>query len=178
MLLCSESAGEGRNLQFCNTLIDFDIPWNPMAIEQRVGRIDRGQTHEVFMFDLVTLARCCADRWCTWVPCLEQGGGWAAASCCGPIRRVDAPPSCYSVIWGHQGLPRRGYRLAQGTPGGNIDLPEENGGWYPHLHLQSLSSAAGELVRHDPDTLPDGYAFPAAHLDCLFADPAPLVGLP
>ncbi len=55
VLLCSESGGEGRNLQFCNTLINFDIPWNPMAIEQRIGRIDRiGQTREVFVFNLVT----------------------------------------------------------------------------------------------------------------------------
>ena len=53
LLLCSESGGEGRNLQFCNTLINFDIPWNPMAIEQRVGRIDRiGQTREVYVFNL------------------------------------------------------------------------------------------------------------------------------
>jgi superfamily II DNA or RNA helicase len=55
VLLCSESGGEGRNLQFCNTLINFDIPWNPMAIEQRIGRVDRiGQTREVFIFNLVT----------------------------------------------------------------------------------------------------------------------------
>jgi superfamily II DNA or RNA helicase len=54
VLLCSESGGEGRNIQFCNTLINFDIPWNPMAIEQRVGRIDRiGQSREVFVFNLV-----------------------------------------------------------------------------------------------------------------------------
>ena len=53
VLLCSESGGEGRNLQFCNTLINFDIPWNPLAIEQRIGRIDRiGQTREVFVFNL------------------------------------------------------------------------------------------------------------------------------
>ncbi len=55
VLLCSESGGEGRNLQFCNTLINFDIPWNPMAIEQRIGRVDRiGQAREVFIFNLVT----------------------------------------------------------------------------------------------------------------------------
>lgn len=55
ILLCTESGGEGHNLQFCNTLINFDIPWNPMAIEQRIGRIDRiGQTREVFVFNLVT----------------------------------------------------------------------------------------------------------------------------
>ena len=53
LLLCTESGGEGRNLQFCNTLINFDLPWNPMAIEQRIGRIHRiGQTRDVFVFNL------------------------------------------------------------------------------------------------------------------------------
>lgn len=55
VLLCTESGGEGRNIQFCNTLINFDVPWNPMAIEQRIGRVDRiGQQREVFVFNLVT----------------------------------------------------------------------------------------------------------------------------
>jgi superfamily II DNA or RNA helicase len=55
VLLCTQSGGEGRNIQFCNTLINFDVPWNPMAIEQRIGRIDRiGQSREVFVFNLVT----------------------------------------------------------------------------------------------------------------------------
>jgi superfamily II DNA or RNA helicase len=54
VLLCTQSGGEGRNIQFCNTLINFDVPWNPMAIEQRIGRIDRiGQRREVFVFNLV-----------------------------------------------------------------------------------------------------------------------------
>ena len=56
VLLCTQSGGEGRNIQFCNTLINFDVPWNPMAIEQRIGRIDRiGQERDVFVFNLVTL---------------------------------------------------------------------------------------------------------------------------
>ena len=55
VMLCSESGGEGHNLQFANTLINFDLPWNPMRIEQRVGRIHRiGQTREVFIFNLCT----------------------------------------------------------------------------------------------------------------------------
>jgi superfamily II DNA or RNA helicase len=55
VLLCTQSGGEGRNIQYCNTLINFDVPWNPMAIEQRIGRIDRiGQSREVFVFNLVT----------------------------------------------------------------------------------------------------------------------------
>jgi SNF2 family DNA or RNA helicase len=55
LLICTESGGEGRNLQFCNTLINFDLPWNPMTIEQRIGRIHRiGQTRDVFVFNLAT----------------------------------------------------------------------------------------------------------------------------
>jgi len=52
-LLSSESGGEGHNLQFCNTVINFDLPWNPMQIEQRIGRIHRiGQKSDVFIFNL------------------------------------------------------------------------------------------------------------------------------
>lgn len=52
VLLASEVGGEGRNLQFCRTVVNFDLPWNPMAIEQRVGRVHRiGQTREVYVFN-------------------------------------------------------------------------------------------------------------------------------
>jgi SNF2 family DNA or RNA helicase len=53
VLLSTEAAGEGRNLQFCRTLINFDLPWNPQRIEQRVGRIHRiGQDQPVEIFNL------------------------------------------------------------------------------------------------------------------------------
>jgi SNF2 family DNA or RNA helicase len=55
VLLSTEAAGEGRNLQFCRTMVNFDIPWNPMRIEQRVGRIHRiGQTRDVRIYNLST----------------------------------------------------------------------------------------------------------------------------
>jgi len=41
ILVCTDAASEGLNLQTCNTLINYDIPWNPMRIEQRIGRVDR-----------------------------------------------------------------------------------------------------------------------------------------
>jgi SNF2 family DNA or RNA helicase len=54
VLLTTESAGEGRNLQFCHMMVNVDLPWNPMQIEQRVGRIHRiGQTHDVVLTNLV-----------------------------------------------------------------------------------------------------------------------------
>jgi SNF2 family DNA or RNA helicase len=54
ILLSTESAGEGRNLQFCHVMVNFDLPWNPMQIEQRVGRLHRvGQEHDVTLTNLV-----------------------------------------------------------------------------------------------------------------------------
>lgn len=53
VLLSTEAAGEGRNLQFCRIMVNFDLPWNPMRIEQRVGRIHRiGQDRPVDIFNL------------------------------------------------------------------------------------------------------------------------------
>jgi SNF2 family DNA or RNA helicase len=46
VLLCTDAAAEGLNFQFCGSLINYDMPWNPMRVEQRIGRIDRlGQQH-------------------------------------------------------------------------------------------------------------------------------------
>ena len=57
VLVTTEIGGEGRNLQFCHQMINYDLPWNPMKIEQRIGRIHRiGQEKEVRIFNL-----CAAD---------------------------------------------------------------------------------------------------------------------
>jgi SNF2 family DNA or RNA helicase len=53
VLVSTEVGGEGRNLQFCNGMVNFDLPWNPMAIEQRIGRIHRiGQARDVYVYNL------------------------------------------------------------------------------------------------------------------------------
>jgi SNF2 family DNA or RNA helicase len=55
-MICTEAGGQGINLQFCHQLINYDLPWNPMRVEQRIGRIHRlGQTHEVQVFNLSTI---------------------------------------------------------------------------------------------------------------------------
>ena len=55
VLLSTESAGEGRNLQFCHVMVNVDLPWNPMQIEQRLGRLHRiGQQHDVLVANLVS----------------------------------------------------------------------------------------------------------------------------
>ena len=56
ILLFTEVGSEGLDYQFCNMMINYDLPWNPMRIEQRIGRIDRrGQSSEfVNIYNLIT----------------------------------------------------------------------------------------------------------------------------
>ena len=55
IMVATEAAGEGINLQFCSWMVNYDIPWNPNRLEQRMGRIHRyGQDYEVFIYNLVT----------------------------------------------------------------------------------------------------------------------------
>ena len=52
--VATEAAGEGINLQFCHLMINYDLPWNPTRLEQRLGRIHRiGQTRDVYAFNFV-----------------------------------------------------------------------------------------------------------------------------
>lgn len=54
VLVSTEAGGEGRNLQFCRRIINYDLPWNPMRVEQRIGRVHRlGQEREVEIVNLV-----------------------------------------------------------------------------------------------------------------------------
>ncbi len=54
LLLCTEAGSEGRNLQFAHAVCNYDLPWNPMRIEQRIGRLSRiGQTQDIHVFNLV-----------------------------------------------------------------------------------------------------------------------------
>ncbi len=52
VLISTDVGSEGRNLQFCHTIVNYDLPWNPMRIEQRVGRVHRiGQSEPVRIFN-------------------------------------------------------------------------------------------------------------------------------
>jgi SNF2 family DNA or RNA helicase len=53
VLVSTDAMNEGRNLQFCNVMVNYDLPWNPMKVEQRIGRIHRiGQDREVYVFNI------------------------------------------------------------------------------------------------------------------------------
>jgi ERCC4-related helicase len=54
ILVSTDAGGEGLNLQFAHVIVNYDLPWNPMRIEQRIGRVDRiGQKHPVRAFNLI-----------------------------------------------------------------------------------------------------------------------------
>ena len=54
LLVATDAAGEGINLQFCWRMVNYDVPWNPARLEQRLGRIHRyGQEHDVIIVNLV-----------------------------------------------------------------------------------------------------------------------------
>ncbi|GAA0133900.1 SNF2-related protein [Paenibacillus sp. YSY-4.3] len=55
VMIATEAGGEGINLQFCHQMINFDLPWNPMRVEQRIGRVHRlGQKNDVKIYNLST----------------------------------------------------------------------------------------------------------------------------
>jgi len=53
VLVSTECGGQGLNLQFCNNVVNYDLPWNPMRVEQRIGRVHRlGQNRRVRIYNL------------------------------------------------------------------------------------------------------------------------------
>jgi SNF2 family DNA or RNA helicase len=62
VMISTESGCEGQNLQFCHVLVNYDLPWNPMRLEQRIGRLHRlGQQREVHVFNLAAAGTIEAD---------------------------------------------------------------------------------------------------------------------
>jgi len=63
LLFCTDAASEGLNLQSCHILFNYDIPWNPMRIEQRIGRVDRiGQKAPKVFVHTLTYAESVEER--------------------------------------------------------------------------------------------------------------------
>ena len=63
LLLSSEVGSEGLDFQFCHIIINYDLPWNPMRVEQRIGRVDRlGQESDRILVFNFTLTDTIEDR--------------------------------------------------------------------------------------------------------------------
>jgi superfamily II DNA or RNA helicase len=63
ILIATEAAAEGVNLQFCSLVVNYDLPWNPQRIEQRIGRCHRyGQKHDVVVVNLLNRANAADER--------------------------------------------------------------------------------------------------------------------
>jgi len=63
IMIATEAAAEGINLQFCSLVINYDLPWNPQRIEQRIGRCHRyGQKHDVVVVNFVNLKNAADKR--------------------------------------------------------------------------------------------------------------------
>ncbi|MAG39983.1 hypothetical protein CMI41_03375 [Candidatus Pacearchaeota archaeon] len=55
ILISTDTGAEGLNFQFCRNLVNYDLPWNPMSVEQRIGRLDRiGQKREMYLYSFAT----------------------------------------------------------------------------------------------------------------------------
>ena len=53
VMVSTSAGGEGQNFQFCHNIVNYDLPWNPMRVEQRIGRVHRiGQKDDVHIFNL------------------------------------------------------------------------------------------------------------------------------
>lgn len=88
ILLFTEVGCEGLDYQFCDFMINYDLPWNPMAIEQRIGRIDRrGQKSDtVIICNLVTERSYQKSAFPTDLPC----GSRKCCRCCAPQHPMPA----------------------------------------------------------------------------------------
>lgn len=63
IMICTEAGAEGINLQFCSLLINYDLPWNPQRVEQRIGRVHRyGQKHDVVVVNFINNANIADQR--------------------------------------------------------------------------------------------------------------------
>src|SRR5204862_7589247 len=63
ILVATEAAAEGVNLQFCSLVVNYDLPWNPQRIEQRIGRCHRyGQKHDVVVINFLNRSNAADQR--------------------------------------------------------------------------------------------------------------------
>ncbi len=156
LLLASEVASEGIDLQFCSLLINYDLPWNPQRIEQRIGRIDRiGQKEEIIHIWNLFHADTLDDR--VYSRLLDRLGIFQAAL--GSIESVlgeDIRRMTYELFFSHKLNPEQELQVieqtAQALANRRIQeerLEEEASHLVAHGdYIQNKVNAARELKRY------------------------------
>ncbi len=166
VLLCTEAAAEGLNFQFCGALVNYDMPWNPMRVEQRIGRIDRlGQKHSTIqIFNLhyrdtveADIYRALAKR----IGLFEGVVGQLQ-----PILAKMSGAIAQAVLEGRASSDDGRAALAQevdreataSAPGINIDEAADTTFALTERPVSSVTMDDLERVIRRPELLPDGFA--------------------
>ena len=128
VLLCTESGPEGRKIQFCNTLINFDLPWNPMAIEQRISAASiasassarcssstssRAAPWKSKCYSCSTKRSPCSSWW--WAKWALFSAAWR--------RTVTSPNSCSTPGWRRRRAAARKRSMPSGAAGRGAAAP-------------------------------------------------------
>ncbi len=157
VLLATDAAGEGLNLQHpCRLVVNLELPWNPMRLEQRIGRVDRiGQTREVHAINLVAAATAESDVLARLVQRLDR-----ARAAIGPMNDVlggrdEEVVSCQLGISPlatfNDSPPGRAARNPATVPGCSCDMAEDAAALTEHLRLlRRLAHASLQAGRRRP----------------------------
>lgn len=169
VLLCTDAAAEGLNFQFCGSLVNYDLPWNPMRVEQRIGRIDRlGQKFgKVRIVNLHYADTVEADVYCSLrdriglfqsvvgklQPILAKLPTLIAGSI---LKRKDKDGDSPELALVHDiGAEAE---AASNAPGFDLDAVTAADLEEPHRPSAPLDMDALELLLRHPDVLPPGLA--------------------
>ena len=158
LLICTESASESLNLQFCSAIINYDIPWNPMRLEQRIGRIDRiGQAAS--SVDVVNLYYDDTAQWKAYQAVKRRLA--AISSSVGPYRPIlesNMPSLIKAVIRGDisdSDLDNKMEQLSK-SPAPDIDEYHDTGINHDSTKPRVDSERLHGLVAHQ-SVMPDGW---------------------
>ena len=172
VLLCTDAAAEGLNFQFCGALVNYDMPWNPMRVEQRIGRLDRvGQKHRTIRIENLhyedtvetDVYRALRDRIGLFEdfvgrlqPILAQLPGRIREAALGAGSASDDPEAARKRVVSDL---ERAAAAAEGVAGGRPDLDDagEEELRMPERAPSPVTMADLDRVLRSPELLPPGW---------------------
>lgn len=155
VLVSTEAGGEGLNFQFCHIVVNFDLPWNPMRLEQRIGRVHRlGQEHDVFVYHLVTahtveshVLHLLHEKLAMFDHVIGAGEDHILAAMDG-LRPAPPEPAGHS-LGGHRRRPRQPDARRQEKPASRGRRSPEDPGWkLETLILDAVANSSDDAELH------------------------------